>query len=33
MSISVGKKFPTGIVQISAEMFTEIGISTEMGLS
>ena len=32
-SISMGKKFPTEIVLISAEMFTEIGLSTEMELS
>ena len=28
----MGKKFPTGIVLISAEMSTEVGLSTEMGL-
>ena len=32
-SISVGKKFPTEMRTISAEMFTGIGLSTEMGLS
>ena len=31
-SISVGKKLPTEIPLISAELFTEIGLSTEMGL-